>query len=357
MNKMKRIIKANWGLTILFFVLVIRFLFVLWPSTHESLYFSHIFPGIREIQSWFNPIWIVPGYFLIFILSAGLIGFLFFRRRSWKLFFRNIFNFLGFALSLFMICFGFQYVGEDLATRMNLPPPPDKVDITDLYFLSMENALISRATIKSIDTASDITKLNHIPNNDSIYLDVIDCLKAYEYKACEFPVVIQEIPFGILRKLGISGIYNPFTGECNVEKELPTLLKTNVIAHEMAHACGITNEGEANFIAWLALKQSSDPYLNYTADYALWRQIAKHINRKLSKDELSKISTLIPEQLLQDRLAIIEILRKDAPIYPELTEKFNDTYLKIQGIETGVEDYDNFLTIYLSWNLALNPER
>src|SRR5690606_21319492 len=65
-----------------------------------------------------------------------------------------------------------------------------------------------------------------------------------------FPRTKEFFPAGLLRKLGIMGIYFPFTGESYIDPSLHLLEKPFTIAHEMAHSFGITNEGEANFAAW-----------------------------------------------------------------------------------------------------------
>src|SRR5690606_40629206 len=58
---------------------------------------------------------------------------------------------------------------------------------------------------------------------------------------------VQNIkPSGTLRRMSIAGIYNPFTGEANLDNAMPSLPQIFTTAHEIAHGYGITSEGEAN---------------------------------------------------------------------------------------------------------------
>jgi len=264
-------------------------------------------------------------------------------------------NLIFWIASVFLLCFGMQYADRGIASRMQLKPAPKSVDLSALYYETMEGAMLKRSKIQDIENFADITEVAYSINGDSIHNGVKDALLPVGYKAAATDQYIREIPYFLLRKLSISGIYNPFTGESNVEGSLPTLLKSFVIAHELAHASGITGEGEANFVAWLTLSESGDPYLEYAAAYLIWRQVAKPVNKKLKSEQLEKLALSIPQELNNDRRAIYEALNQEQPWYPELSDKLNDSYLKIQGVQGGVEDYDKFLEIYLRYRRQSNP--
>jgi uncharacterized protein YqgV (UPF0045/DUF77 family) len=247
-----------------------------------------------------------------------------------------------------------QYADPGIADRLNFRDAPRTVDLSALYYETMEDALEKRSQVQGLSDSADITQIDYALNNDSIHTYIKNQLLPAGYRASDVEQYVREIPFFALRKLSISGIYNPFTGESNVEGSLPTFMKSFVSAHELAHAAGITGEGDANFVAWLCLANSGDPYLEYTAAYFIWRQVAKPLNEKLSTNELEKLAASIPDELNRDRRAIYLALNQEQPWYPELSSKFNDTYLKIQGVESGVDDYDKFLELYLRYLLSLN---
>ena len=68
----------------------------------------------------------------------------------------------------------------------------------------------------------------------------------------------------VLPRLGISGFYNPYAAEATVAAGLPDPSFVFVMAHEMAHQRGVASEDEANFLAFLACRESGLA----AADYA-----------------------------------------------------------------------------------------
>mgnify|MGYP000613279124 CR=1 FL=1 len=247
-----------------------------------------------------------------------------------------------------MFLFGYQYLDKGYAERINLPAPPENVNIIDEYIAAMDRAMVARNEISALEGKTDITELTAWPSDTEIQKQVGLVLTMYPARAVPIKLV-QFKPKRTLRRMGISGIYNPFTGEANVESNLPSIQNAYVSAHEMAHAHGITSEAEANFVAYLACLNSGDPFLIYAGEYALWRQVAREINKTFPKDVLESLRAMAPEDLWTDRIAILNIYRQSPAYFPEATENMNDAYLKLQGIEAGADDYDGFLKIYLAW--------
>jgi hypothetical protein len=69
---------------------------------------------------------------------------------------------------------------------------------------------------------------------------------------------------GALTRLGISGMYFPFTGEPNFNADAPDFERPFSIAHEMAHQRGFARESEANFVAFLVCTHANDPFVRYS---------------------------------------------------------------------------------------------
>ncbi len=58
---------------------------------------------------------------------------------------------------------------------------------------------------------------------------------------------------GLLRKLGASGIYIPYTGQGHCDATYTDHVKLMIKAHETAHGYGITDEGEADYVAFMSM--------------------------------------------------------------------------------------------------------
>lgn len=63
---------------------------------------------------------------------------------------------------------------------------------------------------------------------------------------------------------GFTGYYNPFTGEGQINTDVPAFLQPFIACHEMAHQIGYAKEDEANFAAYLAVHHTSDMLFRYS---------------------------------------------------------------------------------------------
>ena len=68
---------------------------------------------------------------------------------------------------------------------------------------------------------------------------------------------------GQLARLGLLGYHAPQTGEAVIDPRAPAYTLAFTAAHEAAHQAGIVSEGEASYVAYLALAASPDPALRY----------------------------------------------------------------------------------------------
>ena len=215
----------------------------------------------------------------------------------------------------------------------------------------MDRALMHRDEIPGIAAIPSVEDIQEWPLDSEIDSWVQAILLPEGYPA-KTKIRVRHIrPEGALRRINITGIYNPFSGEANVDSGLPHLLLIFTTAHEIAHAYGITSEAEANFVAYLACLRSENPAAQYAAEYALWRYFANEINMHFPEDVIEALAAKIPEPLRNDREAILKTYFKYKGYFPEVTDAINDTYLKIQGVKSGTDDYNDFLKLYLRWNL------
>ena len=349
---MKKILKRYGGLIAAGIALVVRVVFGS-ERVFETVFFQGWFPAVKALQSLLTPIWVIPGYYLMVI---GLIFWLMWRfprpwrsGRAWLGFFRRLINLLGGVVATFLVLWGYNYAGPDLEQRMNLPERTAEHEPAELYLTVMERAANLRADIPGVLDSLSVIDFQP-PNDSAIVGSVRETLRSYGYPMVNTVRIRRITPPGALRRLGIAGIYNPFTGEANVDAVYGSVLGTFTAAHEVAHAFGITGEAEANFVAYLALIRLDDPMARYAAQYALWRYTAKTVNDLYSEEDRAKLAAAIPKGLFVDRRAIIERTMGYAPYFPELSDAVNDKYLKIQGVKAGVEDYDRFVILYLEWN-------
>ena len=157
-------------------------------------------------------------------------------------------------------------------------------------------------------------------------------------------------PRGIFLRFGSAGLYFPWTGQGQVDAGLHPLQKPYVMAHELAHGYGFGDEGTCNFLAFLSASQSADPFIAYAARLGYWRTLAA--NYRLYEPELYlEFRQSLPPGIQADLDAINETMLRYPDFFPYLRYAAYDAYLRAQGIEEGMLNYDRVIMMARSWRL------
>ncbi|MGL6105971.1 DUF3810 domain-containing protein [Romboutsia sp.] len=147
---------------------------------------------------------------------------------------------------------------------------------------------------------------------------------------------------------GILGIYFPFTGEANVNVAVPDVYISSTVLHEMAHQRGFGSEDEANFIGYLASINHPDIDFQYSG-YIL---ALKHTARALASvdyDSYLNLSENISSQVSHDLKYNSEFWKKYEGKIEEVSDKFNDSYLKSNGVKEGTASYGKIVDLLLTY--------
>ena len=141
-----------------------------------------------------------------------------------------------------------------------------------------------------------------------------------------------------MRRIAIEGYYDPFTGEGQIDKELPSFMLPFVFSHEMAHQAGIAAEGDANLMAYSLCTMSTDPSFNYSGYFNIWM----YVNTRLYYRDSTLANTLARE--LNDlTTAHIDTMEELEKRYDNDASKYSsymyDAYLKMQNQKDGIHSY------------------
>ncbi|MFK8055028.1 MAG: DUF3810 domain-containing protein [Saprospiraceae bacterium] len=161
-------------------------------------------------------------------------------------------------------------------------------------------------------------------------------------------VRIRTVWPGVLLRFNTSGIYFPLSGEGHVDKGLHTLQVPFVMAHEMAHGYGITNEGACNFLAWLACTRADNIYIRYSGHLMYYRYLGSAV-RKRDPEGYAAFRQNLPVGVLDDLDSINLNLDKFDEIAPGLKDIVYDSYLKSQGIADGMASYSQVIDLVAAW--------
>ncbi|MEJ7558758.1 MAG: DUF3810 domain-containing protein [Pedobacter sp.] len=146
----------------------------------------------------------------------------------------------------------------------------------------------------------------------------------------------------IVTKIGIEGYYNPLSGEANVNMRLPSVALPFVTCHEIAHQLGVGREDEANLIGYLVSSNSSNPYFQYSANYAMLKSILFEIRIK-SPEDYDKLFITINKGTVRDFEADRDFWRKyNNEMFGYLDVAF-DKFLKLNNQPKGTDSYQDIV--------------
>lgn len=299
------------------------------PEITESIYRNTVFYGYRWI--WDTTLGWVPFPVMLLVFIFYFLHAVRLWRRRWlfnyKPWFRLPLNFLGGLILWFYLAWGFNYSAVGLVDKLNIDTSTT-ADLSGLRAMAVQKASAARQN-------SEVARFQetHVSSAEmhTIHNLVREFLQQTEV-ATPGLVRVRVISLnGWMRRMGVSGIYLPFSGECHVDGSYPLLQQWFTIAHEIAHGYGITDEGECNFVAFMALQASADDSFVYAAWFSLLLEL-------VPRSEFE----MLPSELAMDRLMLRQNAERYPPYIPRLAEKTNHLFLKSQGVDDGIESYDRW---------------
>lgn len=143
-----------------------------------------------------------------------------------------------------------------------------------------------------------------------------------------------------LERMAVEGYYNPFTGEGQVNAELPAYVMPFLASHEMAHQAGLAAEEDANLMAYVMSTATQDSSFRYSAYLAIWQ----YANNRLYRFD-SVIANKLESKLNTSTLAHLDTLDKINNQYHKQMAHYSgeiyDSYLKINDQKDGIRSYAN----------------
>jgi uncharacterized protein DUF3810 len=149
------------------------------------------------------------------------------------------------------------------------------------------------------------------------------------------------------RRAGVDGMTDPIFLETLIATDVLPFERPFVVAHEWSHLAGFADEGDANFVGWLACLRSS-PSAQYSGWLFLYSQIAQSIGGRAA----APIAERLAEGPRADLRAIRErIARHVNPRVAAVGWRAYDAYLKANRIEAGTNSYAEVVRLALGVRL------
>lgn len=170
----------------------------------------------------------------------------------------------------------------------------------------------------------------------------------YESLAGYYPVPKGIGISRILSVQKIEGIYSPFTLEANYNREMPDENIPVAICHELSHLRGYMREDEANFIAYLACMASEDPQFVYSASILAFVHSGNALYGDGGQEEYWELYDMLCDTAKADLSADRVFWKQFDGKVAEVSNKVNDTYLKVNKQEDGVKSYGRMVDLLLA---------
>lgn len=330
--------------------LCIHFILSLLPySIIDNIYTNGIYIAVKwalfPLQSFNLPIIYIV---LLFTLTAATFYLRFNYRidKSWTRILVRILNVVGWVILFFYLLWGWNYRASPLKERLALPSVAvDTAEFLKLYKDVTKDLIELRKRIDQDSIAS-------LPFPENEMLHHIDSLERKWLETAGFPVGIpakvRPLPSGTLLRISTAGFYFPFGGEGYYDNGLHTIAVPFVIAHELAHNYGITDEGEANFVALQTCLLSDNPYIKYSGLLDFWRYVAVTY-RIMNEQAYLEERKSIPDQILADLSAIKKAHDRFPDVFPKVRDFIYNFYLKSQGVSSGLKSYAQVIELEMAY--------
>jgi hypothetical protein len=141
-----------------------------------------------------------------------------------------------------------------------------------------------------------------------------------------------------MSSLLIGGVYSPWTGEANFNRDLPAHTLPQAIAHEKAHQRGITNEDEANFFGFLACIHARDPYVRYSGYLFAQQQILGEL-RRIAPDRVVELTSRRDGGIQRDIAYNRTYVDRHRGLFSNANAVVIDAYLKANRAPAGIRSY------------------
>jgi len=247
------------------------------------------------------------------------------------------------GLLIFYFFWGLNYFRPSAGERLNL---------RDTNYTTADLKAVTAMLIDSANVCRErLTPNDLLQKNKDIYNNAEQAIRKLSNDSVHFrtysPGIKPSMLTPLLNYLGTSGYYNPFTGEAQINYEMPVFDRPVVACHEMSHQMGFGAEDEADFVGFIAGASSHEHLLRYSA-YHLAVDEFMHALRyrdSLANKELKlRVSKAVHQDFVIER-AYWRSYQGRANI---LSGIFYDNFLKANNQPQGLATYNRMVLLVMA---------
>lgn len=276
----------------------------------------------------------------------------------------NVVQWLGWVLAVFSCIytlhtavFGLNFyagpISEDLRLDMSPYTLEELTEATE-YYRNEANALAAVMPRKSDGTVSFCT-FEELAAMAGEGFETLTYQKHYPIFAGS-TVPVKKLGWSDMYvSMGITGFSFALTGEATVNPQAPDVSLPFTMCHEMSHRMCIANERDANFAAFLAASNHSDPQFRYSAYFMAYRYCMAALSTVTSQaavDARARVDEGVSDYLRYDMAQYDAFYRtrKNASA-TKAGDAVNNAYLKTSGDASGLASYGEVCDLLVSWHV------
>jgi hypothetical protein len=316
------------------------------PGTVERYYSAGLYPLLQSVITRASNVTSIAWFDLA--VAAIVIGLIaaaardMWRLRRWPAFARIVVRLATTAallVVLFMMMWGLNYQRESLRRKVAFDP----AKVTPDAALRLARDTVAR--VNALHAAAHSQGWSDGAQTDQTlaraFSDAAGLLQLNERTVPGRPKrTLFDLYF---RRAGVSGMTDPFFLETLVASDVLPFERPHVVAHEWAHLAGITDEGEANFVGWLACLRGSVPH-----QYSGWLFLYTEVTAALPRDSAHDVAAALGSGPRADLQAMRDRSRRE--VSPRLSRagwQVYDQYLRANRIEAGAASYAEVVQLVL----------
>jgi hypothetical protein len=247
---------------------------------------------------------------------------------------------------VFNVLWGLNYSRQGIARQIGILEQP----YTPEDVVQLTQALQQR--LNALAETTDTSGRYEMDQNAKLFQKALlvyrDAEKSYPFLKYSYPSFKPSLYSGIGHFIGFTGYYNPFSGEAQIKTSIPIFLKPFVAVHEIAHQLGYAKENEANFVAFLASRQSGDMHFLYSTYYNLYQYAYREVAYRDSMAGKAFKEKLHP-QVVRDNETLKAYFISTRNRLEPLFARFYNQYLKWNRQESGLESYNEVVALLIAY--------
>jgi len=314
------------------------------PGLVEQYYSRGIYLQIAKLVSAFSrlftfSLWDIFWMLIILSIICSLI-LIVLRKVKPGWYFLRLAHLFALLYTFFYLLWGFNYFRPKIEIRIGWEKP--KSDET--IFRSTLDSIISHCNSSYISVLpSDYQKVDSLIE-ESYLKNSLELGISYPNGSRRPKTMLFSSFFA---KSGVSGYFGPFFNEIHLNYYLLPMEYPFVLAHEKAHQFGITNEAEANLVAFVVCITSKDHRLQYSGYVNLLTYfLSDAVSLKDIKEYIRKIDKSVILDLRFQRSHWQGLQNKTID---RVQTAANNAYLKTNHIEEGVKNYNKVVALVISY--------